>query len=169
MSDSDLDPLLRVRVSREELAQRRLAEQKQNLAREYQALELKTQQLEQYLEWKRQQETTLFQALTQAPVPTTELLQYRASMTRLIVRQQQLGEELGQQQAATRAAEAAVAEAKANFVEKHRAAEKCRELVGEQRELKETTQRLREDEELDELAQSQWIAARNAPGHEAGQ
>jgi flagellar biosynthesis chaperone FliJ len=166
VSKTDLTPLLRVRQSREELARRSLANQKQVLMQQSQVLEERRQELDHYDQWRQQQEHRLFRALTQSPVPPSELLSYHASMARLLAHQQQLGEALERQKAATREAEAALLQARINFHEKRRAAEKCRELVREENELIELKQRSKDDEELDEAALSQWISAHHAPNQE---
>ncbi len=167
MSDSDLEPLLRIRASREELARRQVAQQQQAVVQHHRLLHEKNVQLHHYLKWKKEQEVSLFEALTRGPISTSELFRYRTSMTNLVNRQQQLMAELDQQQAMTREAEKALDDAKANFIEMHRATEKCRELVDEEKELNELNHRLKEDDELDELALAQWVAGQCIPDHEA--
>ncbi len=163
MSNNDLSPLLRIRRSREELARRSVANQQQELLRQHRILSEKNEQMTSFTAWKQQQEATLFEALTQHPVSPTELLDYRSSMTALLSRQQELMQQFLQQQQITQQSEQALAEAKVNFLEKQRAAEKCGELVREENELIKITRNARDDDELDEAALNQWITTHNNP------
>lgn len=163
MSTNDLSVLLRIRRSREELARRTVANQKQELLKQHRVLYEKNEQLTHFAAWKQEEECTLFQAITQHPVSPTELHAYRSSMTALIARQQALIQQLLQQQQLARQSEQALAEAKVNFLEKHRATEKCGELVRGENELMKIVQNARDDDELDEAALNQWITINKNP------
>jgi prophage antirepressor-like protein len=162
MSSNDLDTLLKIRNSREELARHEVANQKHEVLQQHKVLREKTGMLHSFQNWKKQEESNLLQAIQQQPVPPAELQSFRNSLTSLIQRQQRLNSEVVEQQQTTEQAEQTLAEAKVKLVEKNRAAEKCRELISDEKELSELEASFLEESEMEETALTQWIFARKA-------
>ena len=162
MNSSDLDTLMKIRSSREEHARTEVANRQNEVLQQHQVLEEKTGMLNSFENWKRREESELFHALQQQPVPPSQLQDYRNSLTSLIQRQQQLTSQVIEQQQATHQAEQTLAEAKVKLVEKNRAAVKCRELINDEKELIESGIQYQEENELEEAALTQWIFSQKA-------
>lgn len=157
---NDLDALMQIRQNREEQALSQVAERRNQAQLRLQKLERKRAELNSYIEWKQQQERELFSSLVSRPVPASELQAFRASMNSMLERQLKLAQELAQEQQLAAEAETALSEAKVKLGEKCRETARCQELLSETEALTNLKRQLKETEDNDELALSQWINGR---------